>query len=275
VSPRVSGILGFALTTQHPERLARFYERLGFAIESAAPIPRSELDVLGMSGGGKRVPLRLGGARMTLDCFDESGREYPRSSTAADLCFQHFAIVTDDAATAWQKAIKFGAEPISLHGPVKLPASSGGVTACKFRDPEGHPLEFLQFPPDGPTEWHGRGLLGIDHSAISVSDADTSKSFYQRLGLSIGYPTVNQGQGQEALDGLAAPIVEVVPMLPPRRPPHLELLAYESPIGRANIPLAANDVAATRIIWASDRDELIRDPDGHLLVLKPGVIDSE
>ena len=272
MSPRVSGILGFALTTQDPERLARFYQQLGFTVEPSEPIPRSELDVLGISGGGERVPLGLGGARMTLDCFDESGREYPRSSTAADICFQHFAIVTDDATAAWKQAIKAGAEPISPHGPVTLPVSSGGVTACKFRDPDGHPLEFLQFPSASGVEWHGKGLLGIDHSAISVSDAGKSKTFYERLGLSIGRPTLNQGQAQEALDGLAAPIVEVVPMLPPRGRPHLELLAYKSPIGRANIPLPANDVAATRINWASDRDELIRDPDGHLVVLKSGAI---
>jgi catechol 2,3-dioxygenase-like lactoylglutathione lyase family enzyme len=272
VSRRVSGVLGFALTTQCPERLARFYQELGFATESAQPIPTDELAVLGLSGRGKRVPLRLGGARVTLDCFDDPGREYPRSSTAADLCFQHFALVADDAAAAWKQAIKAGAEPISPHGPVTLPASSGGVTACKFRDPEGHPLEFLEFPSDRGQGWQGKGLLGIDHSAISVSSADASKRFYEGLGLSIGCVTLNEGEAQEALDGLPAPIVEVVPMLPPRRCPHLELLAYKTPVGRANIPLAPNDVAATRIIWDSDRDELIRDPDGHPVFLKTGAI---
>ena len=36
---------------------------------------------------------------------------------------------------------------ISTDGPQLLPASSGGVTAYKFRDPEGHPLELIAFPP--------------------------------------------------------------------------------------------------------------------------------
>jgi len=31
--------------------------------------------------------------------------------------------------------------------------------------------------------------------------------------------------------------------------------------------LQANDVAATRIVWRSNRDALLRDPDGHLQVL--------
>lgn len=36
----------------------------------------------------------------------------------------------------------------------RLPESSGGVTAFKFRDPDGHPLELLAFP-DGkvPSRW--------------------------------------------------------------------------------------------------------------------------
>ena len=78
--------------------------------------------------------------------FRSKGHPYPENATAADLCFQHFALVTRDAAAAWERARAHGATPISIGGPVTLPASAGGVTAVKFRDPEGHPLEFLQFP---------------------------------------------------------------------------------------------------------------------------------
>ena len=74
--------------------------------------------------------------------------------------------------------------PISRGGPVTLPKSAGGVTAVKFRDPEGHPLEFLQFPPGANPDWKGAGVMGIDHSAISVSDVAASRRFYARHGLS-------------------------------------------------------------------------------------------
>ena len=80
-----------------------------------------------------------------------------------------------------------GWNTISTDGPQVLPASSGGVTAYKFRDPEGHPLELLAFPPDAiPARWQkvsATGCLGIDHSAISVVDTDQSIKFYERLGL--------------------------------------------------------------------------------------------
>lgn len=164
--------------------------------------------------------------------------------------------------------MKLGGIPISSHGSVTLPKSSGGVTACKFRDPEGHPLEFLQFPASGRSDWAGVGLVDIDHSAISISNAEASKRFYEALGLSVQAPTLNQGETQEALDGLARPVVEVVPMMLSERGPHIELLAYRTPVGRPAATHAANDVAATRTVLASDCDELIRDSDGHLLVLK-------
>ncbi len=147
---------------------------------------------------------------------------------------------------------------------MKLPASAGGVTAVKFRDPEGHPLELLQFPDDSVSGWAGKGLLGIDHSAISVSDVGASRRFYEAFGLSIHSPTLNDGPTQVALDGLTSVEVDVLPMLPQRNTPHLELLAYRDPIGRSAGRLEPNDIAATRIVWAADRDALVRDPDGHL-----------
>ena len=75
--------------------------------------------------------------------------------------------------------------------------------------------------------------------------------------------TINQGPTQDALDGLDGVQVDVVPMNPNHKPPHIEMLGYRHPIGSSLRPLAANDVAATRIVWRSDDDALIRDPDGH------------
>ncbi|HVC29864.1 MAG TPA: VOC family protein [Steroidobacteraceae bacterium] len=264
---RVSAITAFRLTTADADRLTRFYRELGFAVEARVPIDEDEIRLLGLEGGGTRVALRLGEQRLGLDTFDVPGRPYPSRGTAADLCFQHFAIVTDDAEAAWKRATALGAAPISAGGPVALPPSTGVAAAVKFRDPEGHPLELLQLRP-GRHRWTGTGLLGIDHSAISVSDAAASRRFYESIGLSVHGQTLNRGPAQAALDGLTEPEVDVVPMLPHRDTPHLELLGYRRPAGRPAGPLQANDVAATRIVWGADRDELIRDPDGHLHLLR-------
>lgn len=268
MNTELAAITAFRLTTAEPDRLARFYQGLGFTAGGCERIPDDEIALLGLERGGTRLPLRLGEQRVDLDCFDDAGRPYPSHATSADLCFQHLALVTNDAAATWALAAALQAVPVSIDGPVTLPASAGGVTAVKFRDPEGHPLELMQFPSERRSPWRGRGLIGIDHSAISVSDAGASRRFYETLGLAVQRPTVNDGPTQMALDGLPGAKVDVVPMLPRRGTPHLELLAYRTPVGRGAGRLEANDVAATRIVWAADRDALVRDPDGHLHLLR-------
>lgn len=264
----VSSITAFRLTTALPERLASFYEKLGFIVGDPAPIGRDEIALLGLACSGVRVPLRLGGQRVDLDSFDVRGRSYPPDATAADLCFQHLALVTDDAAAAWKHVMAIGGRPISADGPVNLPPATGVTAAAKFRDPEGHPLELLQLPPRSAGRRDGNGLLGIDHSAISVADATASRRFYEALGLSARGPTRNEGPTQSALDGLAGVEVDVVPMFPRRATPHLELLGYRKPTGRAAASAAVSDIAATLTVWAADRDQLLRDPDGHLHLLR-------
>jgi catechol 2,3-dioxygenase-like lactoylglutathione lyase family enzyme len=266
VSAELVAISAFRMTTANPERLARFYQELGFTAGDPEAIPADEIALLGLRCRGTRLPLRLGEQRVDLDSFDEPGRPYPADATSADLCFQHLALVTNDAAGAWVHAAGIGAVPISGR-PVTLPASAGGVTAMKFRDPEGHPLELLQFPAGSKPGWRGAGLIGIDHSAISVSDGSLSRRFYEACGLSEQNASFNYGPTQTVLDGLPAVEVDVIPMIAPEQPPHLELLAYRKPPGRSSGQLEANDVAATRIVWTAERDELVRDPDGHLQLL--------
>ena len=260
----VRRIAGFRLVTADPARLSAFYRALGFDVGEAAPIPATDMALLGLRGAGSRITLSLGPSRVDLESFTPAGRPYPDEATACDLLFQHLALVTDNAEAAWVRARDAGALPISRQGPVALPKSAGGVTAVKFRDPEGHPLEFLQFLPGANPDWKGTGILGIDHSAISVSDVAASQRFYAQMGLSARAATVNEGPTQQALDGLDAVQVDVVPMAPGEAPPHVELLGYRHPVGRRLKPVASNDIAATRIVWRSDREALLRDPDGHL-----------
>lgn len=257
-------IAGFRLVTADPVRLAAFYRAIGFDVGAAAPIPAADMKLLGLPGAGSRIAMSLGRSHVDLESFDQPGHPYPGEATACDIVFQHLALVTDDAEAAWCRARDAGATPISRERPVTLPKSAGGVTAVKFRDPEGHPLEFLQFPRGANPDWMGTGIMGIDHSAISVGDVAASRRFYARHGLSERGATVNRGPTQVVLDGLDGVEVEVVPMNPTDTPPHLELLGYRHPIGRAFRPLSTNDLAATRIVWRSNADALIRDPDGYL-----------
>lgn len=259
---KFGAIAGFRLVTSDLARLAEFYRAIGFDVGDAMPISATELAMLGVAGTGTRIQMSLGISRVDLDFYALAGRPYPTEASACDRIFQHLALVTDDARTAWNLARDAGAMPISREQPVVLPQSSGGVTAVKLRDPEGHPLEFTQFPRAANPDWQGIGILGIDHSAIAVGDIAASRRFYAHHGLLEGEPMLNQGSTQVALDGIDGVVVDIVPMLPAKAPPHIELLGYRDRVG-VSVDLAVNDIAATRIVWHSAYNGLIRDPDGH------------
>src|SRR6185437_7440320 len=139
-----------------------------------------------MRGG---VELRLGGQTIRLIGTQPGGRPYPADVAGWSPLFQHIAIVVADMARAYTHLCTIpGWQPISTSGPQLLPVASGGVSAFKFRDPEGHPLELLAFPSNAvPEPWRAPAqdiYLGIDHSAISVSNTAISVDFYESLGLS-------------------------------------------------------------------------------------------
>jgi len=275
----VRRLAGVSLTTASADELAVFYEgALGFRrlAEERLSGPVFERS-MSVDGGARRLILALGEQRIELLRFDRPGRPYPPDARSSDLVFQHFAIVVSDIDAAYRWLSTFGGwTAISRGGPRRLPPASGGVTAFKFRDPEGHPIELLAFP-DGaaPPVWRAERnagpCLGIDHTAISVSDTGRSIDFYQGFGLRTGARSLNVGAGQANLDGLRAPRVEVTALSPPQAPPHLELLCYE---GRDAGPVAANnDVAATRTLLEADLacPDGVIDPDGHrLLIAAPG-----
>jgi catechol 2,3-dioxygenase-like lactoylglutathione lyase family enzyme len=255
----LTAITEFRLVTADLPRLCQFYQDvLGFISDGPEqPIDCDEMRLLGLTGSGRRRSLRFGRQCLAIDQFDKLGRPYPAGTNAASLSFQHFALVVNDIAEAYQHLQN--ATAISMGGPQHLPASSGGVFAFKFRDPDGHPLELLQFRTGA---WQ-RGP-GIDHSAISVADTKVSRVFYEALGLKLGHHTVNHGPDQARLDNLEGVVVAVVPMLPEVAAPHLELLGYRVACRDPEPVLRANDIAATRIVWHGKRPALLRDPDGHL-----------
>jgi catechol 2,3-dioxygenase-like lactoylglutathione lyase family enzyme len=265
----------FVLVTQDAARLARFYEQaMGFSHLAVGRHSES-------GGTADSIMLMLGRECVELLQFDRPGRPYPDAASASDLCFQHFAIVVADIEKAYHRLCRVdGWWAISTGGPQRLPASSGGVSAFKFRDPDGHPLELLAFPEGkSPARWRdqpdGAVFLGIDHSAIAVSDSARSMAFYEALGLRVVARSLNSGCEQARLDGVSDPHVEVTALAPHEATPHVELLCYESAAHHAEAALRDNDVAATRLIFEVDRHALERppsrqtliDPDGHHLVL--------
>jgi len=268
--PRLRRIVAVRMVTQDIDRLARFYgEALGaHSVGKDISIAANEAALLGVEGARRRR-LSVRGFAVDLDRFDVAGRPYPADADAADLRFQHFAVIVRDASAAFARAVACGATLVSRGGPLTLPAASGGVTAVKLRDPEGHPFELLQFPAATDNVWRdatpdGLGVLGIDHSAISVADAGRSRVFYAEAGLVARDATINRGATQVALDGLPLEAVDVVPLFPPAGTPHLELLGYHGVTRVQAIDMHIADIAATRLLWASDRAALVRDLDGHL-----------
>jgi catechol 2,3-dioxygenase-like lactoylglutathione lyase family enzyme len=245
----------------------RFYvEALGFALDVAETADPALARLLGVRAL-RWVRLRRGAQILELSACDPPGAPMPPDGRSNDAWFQHCALVTSDMASDYQLLLRFRFTPISRGGPQTLP---GGIVAFKFRDPDGHPLELITFPRPDPAT-----LGGIDHSAICVADATRSIDFYaDRLGLRVAARQVNTGQAQDALDDLEDALVDVVALECPRPGPHLELLGYRHPIGRAG-RLHPGDIGASRLVFCSGADgdaALLHDPDGHAVLLLNGVL---
>jgi len=269
----------FSLTTTNANRLATFYERsMGCIRVSKTELRGADLDdLLAIRGGAHCIRLALGDEIIELLEFENPGAPYPPQSSAADLIFQHFAIVVTDMAQAWLRLSRTeGWSPITQGLPQRLPDSSGGVTAFKFRDPEGHPLELLSFPASKvPKKWSDaparQTSLGIDHSAVSAANAAASTVFYEALGLRVTAHSLNTGPAQDALDSMPSVEVAVVALSPKIDTPHVELLCYQEISPRRGGNLQSNDIACTRLIFDSVGDggaQRLLDPDGHHLILR-------
>ncbi|TAM11152.1 MAG: glyoxalase [Nevskiaceae bacterium] len=275
--------------TRDLSRAAAFYhDALGFRIEAALPAPWLRAPAFPATPT-RCAMLALGAQRIVLAEFPHAAA-YPADTRCCDRAFQHCAIVVSDMAAAHRRALQHGATAITAGGPQRLPPAAGAVTAWKFRDPDGHPLELLAFPAGGGApQWHTANgfTLGIDHSAISVGNVAHSVAFYEKLGLQVGPRSVNHGPGQQRLDALENVEVDVVALQPAAATPHVELLGYRQPHGGAAPPQAFTAIAADRLILRVDSiaaalaaldpayivhrsgagHALLHDPDGHVVVL--------
>ena len=262
------------------DRAEAFYrEALGFGAVARGSSDKATLAALGLADiAAAEVVMRLGAQDIALVRFTRQGRPYPRDSRSDDLWFQHLAIVVNDMDVAYAHLSSHaGWHPISEDGPQLLPPSNGSVRAFKFRDPDGHPLELIWFPPaQGRAVWHKDGtaapFLGIDHSALSVASTSPSLEFYRALGLRVSNRSLNRGPAQVRLDGLQGVRVRVTGLRPASSTsPGLELLGYQPP-GRSAGLTSANDLVTDWITLAvlpspGGSSCAMKDPDGHRLVL--------
>lgn len=284
---RARGITRFGLTTPSADRLAAFYgSAFGCRLLSSERIEGAAFQTLmNVRGGARRLTLSLGREIIELLEFDHPGRPYPEDPSPLNVIFQHFAFVVSDVHRALQRlAQTVGWTPISEGGPQRLPQRSGGVTAFKFRDPDGHPLEFLEFPKDKvPAHWQAPAandlFLGVDHSAISIADTRRSIAFYGDLGFRVASRALNHGIEQQRLDGIVDPHAEVTALAPDNETPHIELLCYRTHSRPPRDIVRNNDAAATRLVIEMDPrpeppgnrlcERILLDLDGHRLQLVP------
>jgi catechol 2,3-dioxygenase-like lactoylglutathione lyase family enzyme len=237
------------------------------------------------------------------------GRPIPVDSRSNDHWFQHIAIIVSDMDKAYQwlrqhkvKHASTGPQRIPDWN-----KAAAGIRAFYFRDPDNHNLEILWFPPEkGESKWHRQTeklFLGIDHTAIVVADTERSLRFYRdTLGMKVAGESENYGIEQERLNNVfgarlritalraaAGPAIEFLEYLAPRdgRPYpadskandiwHWQIHAITSNLDDAFNVLrpgkttfvSSGPVALPNKSLGFTKGLLIRDPDGHALLLRP------
>jgi catechol 2,3-dioxygenase-like lactoylglutathione lyase family enzyme len=303
--PIAQSVETVGMTVSDMDRSIAFFTNvLTFEKLSDIEVAGTEYDRLqGVFGTRMRiVRMRLGDEQIELtEYLAPRGRPVPVGSRSNDQWFQHVAIIVSDMNAAYARLRQHQVEHASPE-PQRLPdwnPAAGGIKAFYFKDPDGHPLEVLQFPDGkGDPKWHrasGRLFLGIDHTAIVVADTGRSLAFYHDLlGLRVAGESTNYGPEQERLNNVFGARLHIT-ALRAATGPGVEFLEYLSPRnGRPAVGIEGNDLAhwettvmghdadvaftrlqQARVLFVSPsvatfRDDprftkgiLVRDPDGH------------
>jgi catechol 2,3-dioxygenase-like lactoylglutathione lyase family enzyme len=281
----VRAVDSVAMTVTNMDTSRAFYEKvLNFAFVSETEISGDAYEHLyGVFGMRLHiVTLKLGDERLQLAQFlAPQGRPFPMDSRSNDRWFQHVAIIVSDMDRAFSWLREHNVT-FASSGPQVLPQSiraAAGISAFYFRDPDGHYLEVLHFPDDkGNPKWHehsGRLFLGIDHTAIVVTDTDASLKFYRdALGLAIVGTSENYGKEQEHLNNVFGARLRIT-TLHAARGPGVELLEYLTPRDGRPMPAdtRANDVWHWQINLTADVDAVERETRAdHYRMISPGIV---
>jgi catechol 2,3-dioxygenase-like lactoylglutathione lyase family enzyme len=308
--PLARAVTSVGLTVADMDRSVAFFsDVLTFTKTSDVETWGEDLERLqGVFGARTRiVRMTLGEESIELmEYLAPRGRPIPPDMRSNDVAFQHVAIIVSDMAAAYARLRAFRVEHAST-GPQTLPSwnrNAAGIKAFYFKDPDGHALEILQFPPDkGAARWQRAAplFLGIDHTAIVTSDTEASFGFYRdTLGLEVAGESENYGPEQERLNNVFGARLRIT-ALRAARGPGIELLEYLAPRTGRPIPVdaRANDLAYWQTVIATGsaaaaerriragrfgfvspgavalhdsplgfrRGLLVRDPDGHAVQL--------
>ena len=302
----VTRLESIGITVSDLDRSVAFYTSvLHFAEVSELEVDGTDYEHLqGLFGLRIRTArLRLGDEFIELsEYLAPKGRTIPTDSRGNDRWFQHVAIIVSDMdrAYAWLRQNKV---QHASSGPQRLPdwnKNAGGIQAFYFRDPDGHTLEILHFPVGkGAEKWQNKDrlFLGIDHTAIVISDTEASLRFYRDvLGMQVAGESENYGSEQEhlnnvfgarlhitALRAAGGPGVEFLEYLAPRdgRPYPLEersndLIHWQTRFSGMSVDEAARSLRNARSAFISTgvvelpdkkagfrKSIIVRDPDGH------------
>jgi catechol 2,3-dioxygenase-like lactoylglutathione lyase family enzyme len=255
VAPQAVAMVG--LTVSDMDRSVAFYTSvLDFTQVTDDELLGEPYEALnGVFGERLRVVrLRLGDEYLQLTEYLASpGRPAPVDARSNDRWFQHVAIIVRDMDSAYARLRRFKVRHAST-GPQRLPETipnAAGIRAFYFRDPDGHPLEVLQFPPDkGDPRWHaptGRLFLGIDHTAIVVADTRASLAFYRDvLGFRVAGESMNFGTEQAHLNNVPGARLHITGLRAPAGP-GIEFLEYLAP--RDGRPYPADERPNDLVHW--------------------------
>jgi catechol 2,3-dioxygenase-like lactoylglutathione lyase family enzyme len=237
--PAVAALDSIAITVSDLDRSVDFFSKvLSFEKVSDNEIAGTDYEHLqGLFGlRARTVRMKLGDESIELTQYlTPRGRPVPVDSRSNDRWFQHIAIIVSDMDRAYQwlrqNKVKYASPE-----PQTLPAwnsNAGGIRAFYFKDPDQHPLEILWFPAGkGDPKWHRETqslFLGIDHTAIVVSDTDSSLHFYRdSLGLKEVGDSENYGAEQEHLNNVFGARLRIT-SLRAASGPGVELLEYLTP----------------------------------------------
>jgi len=278
-----------AMTVSDMDRSVDFYSSvLSFEKTSDVEVAGSEYEQLeGVFGARIRmVRMRLGDETLELaEYLTPKGRPIPVDSRSNDRWFQHIAIIVSDMDRVYQWLRK-NKVTFASTGPQRLPdwnKNAGGIEAFYFKDPDGHTLEVLHFPPDkGRAKWHQASkklFLGIDHTAITVSDTENSLKFYRDvLGLNVVGESENYGTEQEHLNNVFGARLRIT-SLRAERGPGIEFLEYLTP--RDGRPIPADERASDIAHWQTELSVARADDTSQKLVsahvpfVSPGVINMK
>jgi catechol 2,3-dioxygenase-like lactoylglutathione lyase family enzyme len=306
---QTQAVAAVGFTVSDMDRAMDFYTRvLPFERVSDVEVAGDAYEQLqGVFGVRMRVVrLRLGTEEIELtDYLAPEGCPFPADTRSNDRWFQHIALVVSDMDAAYAHLRQHHVQHAST-GPQTLPdwnTAAAGIRAFYFRDPDGHYLEIIFFPPGkGDPRWQNTGkrlFLGIDHTALVVSSTAGSLAFYRdALGLHLAGESENYGTEQEHLNnvfgarlhisGLRAgqgPGIEFLDYLTPRDgrpyPPDAranDLLHWHTTLVVADAEAVAQRLRTTAAAFVSPgvislpddrlgfrKAFLVRDPDGHVM----------